>query len=109
VKDTGLDASAVEYYGLAVDYRESSPVVYVIVGGKLVDTLHLADVTVPLYPMLYGNVTPSGAGWDGYDMEINFGGKPFHEDPVAVLGAAGISTSGLKLCWGSANRDCPAR
>jgi len=98
VADTGLDAASVEYYGLAVDYRSTSPIVYVITGGRLLETLRLTDVTVPIYPMLYGNVTPSDAA---YDMEINFGAKPFHEDPVAVLSAAGVSTTGLKLCWGN--------
>jgi hypothetical protein len=39
-------------------------------------------------------------------MEINFGGSPFHEDPVSVLRAAGVDTSALKLCWGSANSAC---
>ena len=102
VADTGIASESVEYYGFAVDYRDKSPTVYVVVGGKVIETLHLTDVTVPLYPMLYGNVT----GESGYDMEINFGAKPFHEDPAAALSAAGMSASGLKLCWGSANSAC---
>jgi hypothetical protein len=53
--------------------------------------------------MLYGNVNSHGAS---YDIEINFGGSSFHEDPVAVLSRAGVSTSSLKLCWGSANSAC---
>lgn len=93
-----------EYYGLAVDYRGDYPIVYVVIGGMLVTTLHLTDVTVPIYPMLYGNVNSHGAN---YDMEINFGAAPFHEDPVAVLKKADISTSELKLCWGAANSACP--
>jgi hypothetical protein len=93
----------VSYYGLAVDYRASYPTVYIIMDGKLSQTLQLRDATVPVYPMLYGNPTNAGAEWD---MEINFGGSPFHEDPVAALQAAGIDTSGLQLCWGSQNRAC---
>ena len=92
-----------EYYGLAVDYRGSYPIVYVVIGGVLATTLHLTDVTVPIYPMLYGNVNGHGAA---YDIEINFGGSTFHEDPVGVLQGAGVSTSGLKLCWGGANSAC---
>lgn len=94
----------VEYYGMAVDYRGDYPIVYVVIGGVLTTALHLTDVTVPIYPMLYGNINGHGAA---YDMEINFGGSAFHENPVAVLKAAGISTSGLKLCWGNANSACP--
>lgn len=93
----------VEYYGMAVDYRSNYPIVYVLIGGTLATTLHLTDVTVPVYPMLYGNVNSHGAP---YDIEINFGGSPFHEDPVAVLNRAGINTSGLKLCWGNSNSAC---
>ena len=93
----------VSYYGLAVDYRASYPTVYVILNGKLADTLQLRDATVPVYPMLYGNPTNTGAQWD---MEINFGGSPFHEDPDAVLQAAGVDTSELRLCWGTQNRAC---
>lgn len=100
VAETGVSADSAQYYGLAVDYREKSPTVYVIVSGKVIQTLHLTDVTVPIYPMLYGNVT----GASGFDMEINFGAKPFHEDVMAALSAAGVSTSGLKLCWGNACR-----
>lgn len=93
----------IEYYGLAVDYRASSPTVYVIMDGKLANTLRLTDATVPIYPMLYGNVTGLGAP---FDMEINFGATKFHEDPVAVLSAAGVSTDGLRLCWGTSNQSC---
>jgi hypothetical protein len=92
-----------EYYGLAVDYRGDSPIVYVIMNGKLTNTLHLTDVTVPIYPMLYGNVTGLGAA---YDMEINFGATAFHEDPAAVLAAANIDATGLSLCWGGKNQNC---
>ena len=93
----------VEHYGMAVDYRGDYPIVYVVIGGVLATTLHLTDVTVPVYPMLYGNVNSHGAS---YDIEINFGGSSFHEDPVGVLSRAGVSTSGLKLCWGNANSAC---
>jgi hypothetical protein len=93
----------VAYYGFAVDYRGDSPTVYVIMNGKLTNTLQLKDVTVPIYPMLYGNVTGLGAA---YDMEINFGATAFHEDPAAALAAANISSTGLQLCWGSMNQAC---
>jgi hypothetical protein len=93
----------VEYYGLAVDYRGSSPTVYVIIAGKLVATLPLTDVTVPIYPMLYGNLNGSGAS---FDMAINFGASPFQQDPRAALQEAGVDPSELKLCWGAQNAGC---
>jgi hypothetical protein len=69
----------------------------VIVKAQVVDTIGLDDVTVPVYPMLYGNptVTPSGSA-----MTINFGAKPFHYDPNAALVAAGVDVTGLKVGWG---------
>jgi hypothetical protein len=86
-----------EYYGFAVDYRGATPIVYVIVKSQLVDTIALNDVTVPIYPMLYGNptVTPSGSA-----ETINFGAKPLHYDPASVLRGAGIDVTGLKAGWG---------
>jgi hypothetical protein len=86
-----------EYYGFAVDYRGATPIVYVIVRSQLVDTIALTDVTVPIYPMLYGNptVTPSGSA-----ESINFGAKPMHYDPAGVLRSAGIDVTGLKAGWG---------
>ncbi|HKU37885.1 MAG TPA: hypothetical protein VJR89_07055, partial [Polyangiales bacterium] len=98
-----VDQPDVSYYGLAVDYRGTYPIVHVIMSGKLTDTLELRDATVPVYPMLYGNPTDAGAPWD---MEINFGASPFHEDPLTVLREAGIDPSGLRLCWGEANTAC---
>lgn len=94
---------AVEYYGLAVDYRDAYPIAYVILAGQLAAVLELTDVTVPVYPMLYGNVNEANAA---YDMEINFGATPFHEDPAAVLQAAGVDASELKRCWGNSNAAC---
>jgi hypothetical protein len=86
-----------EYYGFAVDYRGSFPIVYVIVKSQLVDTIPLADVTVPIYPMLYGNptVTPSGSA-----ETINFGAAPFHYSPAAVLSGAGVDVTGFNAGWG---------
>ena len=87
-----------EYYGFAVDYRGSSPVVYVIVRSQVVDTIALTDVTVPIYPMLYGNptVTPSGSA-----ESINFGTTPFHYDALNVLRAANVDVTGFQSGWGA--------
>jgi hypothetical protein len=79
--------------------------VYVIFDGQLRDTLHLTDATVPIYPMLYGNATGTPSGTP--DMEINFGATAFHENPFSVLNGAGIDTSALHACWGSASSSCP--
>jgi hypothetical protein len=86
-----------EYYGFAVDYRGPTPVVYVIVRSQVVDTIALTDVTVPIFPMLYGNptVTPSGPA-----ESINFGAKPFHYDPATVLRGAGVDVTGFRVGWG---------
>jgi hypothetical protein len=85
------------YYGFAVDYRGASPIVYIIVGGLIVDVIALDDATVPVYPMLYGYPVSASAS---PDETINFGSKPFHYDPRAILKAAGIDSSALQLGWG---------
>jgi hypothetical protein len=96
--------AAVEYYGFAVDYRGRHPIVYLLWDDALAHTLELTDATVPIHPMLYGNPTGAGAEWD---IAVNFGGAPFHYDPVAALTAAGIDASALRRCWGEANVACP--
>jgi hypothetical protein len=89
------------YYGFAVDYRGVSPIVYIIVGGIVVDIIALDDATVPVYPMLYGYPVNTA---NTLDETINFGSKPFHYDPRAILKAAGIDASGLQLGWGAQGR-----
>jgi hypothetical protein len=100
--EQGMSPNAA-YYGLAVDYRGDHPIVHVIVEGEVRGTLELRDATVPVYPMLYGNVTNNPGA--AYDMEINFG-PSFHENPVQALMNSGIDPSGLRLCWGTSNDDC---
>jgi hypothetical protein len=87
-----------EYYGFAVDYRGTYPIAYAIANNTLIATIHMTDATVPIYPMLYGNTSRTPA--TPYDMEINFGATPFHENPAAALTTAGVNAAGLKLCWG---------
>jgi hypothetical protein len=71
--------------------------VYVIVRSQVVDTIPLTDVTVPIYPMLYGNptTTPSGPA-----ESINFGAKPFHYDAASALRGANVDVTGFKAGWG---------
>jgi hypothetical protein len=88
------------YYGFAVDYRGTHPIAYVIVGSQVIDVIAMTDVTVPIYPMLYGNPTGSAAG---PDETINFGEAPFHYSPSTVLGAAGIDLGGFRLGWVGGN------
>jgi hypothetical protein len=105
IYQTGYDAAATSTYGLAVDYRGRFPIVYVITrDGTLAKdivahVLELDDVTVPIYPMLYGNPTSSGTP---FDASINFGVRPFRYDPRQILEDAGYDSTGLKLGWGAA-------
>ena len=101
--DKDFPLARTEYYGLAVDYRGDYPIVYVILQDEVASVLQLKDVTVPIYPMLYGNPTGFSAAWD---MAINFGATPFHEHPAQALQAAGIDPQGLRLCWGAMNTAC---
>ncbi len=97
-----FDTAATEYYGLAVDYRGRHPLVYFITqntAGEPVFSfgLELDDVTVPIFPMVYGD--PDGSP-EPYDLAINFGATPFHFDPAAVLSAEGVDVSELQVSWG---------
>ena len=91
--NTGFDT-----YGVVVDYRAEHPTVYVIVDDVLHYEVVLDDVWTELFPMLYGN--PQGTAPGSYDESINFGSSPFTYDPVGVLGAQGVDTTGLTVGWG---------
>ena len=106
ISEENYDVTGSEYYGFAVDYRGRHPVVYVVTHDSATRTdvvahvITLDDVTVPVYPMLYGNPTDSTAP---FDSAINFGANPFHYDPATVLAAAGHEATGLEVGWGDAN------
>lgn len=93
-------------YGFAVDYRAVVPVVYVIAGGAVVDQVTLSEVTIPLYPMLYGN--PRGTAAGNWDMSINFGNGSgagaFVNNAATALSAASVNITGLELGWGDVNQ-----
>jgi hypothetical protein len=94
----GYETEDTAYYGFAVDYRQRNPTVYVITqagsAAVLAHTMVLPDVTVPVYPILYGNPQTG----DNYDASINFGASAFHYNPLTVLGA---DASGLEVRWGA--------
>jgi hypothetical protein len=96
----GYDTENTSYYGFAVDYRDRNPTVHVITTEgttpSVVHTMVLPDVTVPVYPILYGNPQDGG----NFDAEINFGASAFHYDAAAVLAGANIDTSALQVGWG---------
>jgi hypothetical protein len=96
----GYETDDTFYYGFAVDYRDRNPTVYVITqdgaNATLAHTMVLPDVTVPVYPILYGNPQSNA----GFDAEINFGASAFNYDPVTVLSGAGVDTSALQVGWG---------
>lgn len=94
-----VPASDVDHYGVVVDYRGEHPIVSVIVDDVMHYRVEMTDTWTELYPMLYGN--PLGTPMGSYDESINFGDSPFQYDPVAILGAAGISTTGLQVGWGN--------
>ncbi|MEM9190374.1 MAG: hypothetical protein AAGF12_14410 [Myxococcota bacterium] len=103
IYEEDYDPGGTNFVGFAVDYRGRHPIVYVITqtGGTpvLSHTMVLDDVTVPIYPMLYGNPTTLGP----FDSRINFGATPFHYAPVTVLTGAGVDATGLEVGWGDAN------
>ncbi|CAM2009204.1 hypothetical protein [Acanthopleuribacter pedis] len=94
-----------ETYGLAVDYRGTNPIVYVIVSqtlegpGVLAHTQTLDAVTEPLFILVYGN--PVG---DTFQQAINPGNDlntaPMHYDVAAVLQAAEVpGVDELRTTW----------
>jgi hypothetical protein len=95
-------SSTYSYYGFAVDYRGEHPIVYVILGGEVIQRLELEDVWVEIYPVLYGNPTDLTVAGE-FDEAINFGATPFHYDAAAALTAYGVSTAGFEAGWGDVN------
>ena len=81
--------------GFAVDYTAARPVVHVIVGGELVESVLLDDIFTPVYPVMYG--TPRRGGWMH---QANFGSGPFTYDAATILTEAGIDTADFRLGWG---------
>lgn len=82
--------------GFAVDYRGESPIVYYVVGGIVTEEIRMTEITIPLYPMLYG--FPSEAA--GEQWSVNFGESPFAQDPRAALTLYGVDATALALSWG---------
>jgi PKD repeat protein len=97
---SGYETDDTDFYGLAVDYRGRNPIVHFITQDGstpvLAHTMVLPDVTVPVYPILYGNPQDN----PGFDAEINFGATSFHYNPAAVLSGGGVDPSGLQVGWG---------
>lgn len=91
------------HYGFAVDYRGTRPIVYVITDDRLIHTMTMDDVFLPLYPMAYGDTTEVGELINA----ANFGASPFTFDPHTILSSQGVDTSDLVLGWGAANAPPP--
>jgi hypothetical protein len=92
-------------YGLAVDYRGSTPIAYVIVSqtlagpGQLVKTLPLPAVQGPLFIVVHGYALTTGVQQTintGNDLVAN----PFRYNAAAILSAASVSgASQLNSGW----------
>mgnify|MGYP003855750369 CR=1 FL=1 len=95
-----FDTSAY-FHGYAVDYRDSRPIIHVIIQDEVVHTMTLPDVFTPLFPMIYANTQGSGV----YPNAINFGATPFAYDAKDALERAGINTNDFISGWGDVNRD----
>ncbi|MFT6905589.1 MAG: hypothetical protein ACJAS1_002246, partial [Oleiphilaceae bacterium] len=98
-----FDTSAY-FHGYAVDYRESRPMVHVIIQNEVVHTMTLPDVFTPLFPMIYANTQGTGV----YPNAINFGATSYTYDAKDALERAGIDTDGFVSGWGEVNRDSDA-
>ncbi len=102
---TTFTAANADTYGFAVDYRGTTPILYVIASttaggpGVLLRTISMTTVTTPLYVLLTGvRASPNP------QQQINTGndlvGRPFRYDPVAILTAAGVSGANtMELGW----------
>ncbi|MCP5067157.1 MAG: hypothetical protein GY946_11380 [bacterium] len=85
--------------GIAVDYRSSSPTIYVIASDELIYSLPMTGLTDPLFILVYGHDYGSGV-----QQTINPGDdkilRPFEYDPSAILSAASVPGAGeLVPAW----------
>ncbi|MBL4826187.1 MAG: HYR domain-containing protein, partial [Spongiibacteraceae bacterium] len=84
-----------EYYGYAVDYRGSRPIVYVILAEGVVHEMTMDDFITPIYPMLYGNTLGSAIA-----NSANFGTTPFQFDARQALIDYGVDVTDFAPGWG---------
>ncbi len=85
-----------EYYGYAVDYRGTRPIVYIISLDGVVGEMLMDDFITPIYPQLYGE----GIGEAVLINSGNFGTKPFYYNASQALEDYGVDVSEFRLGWG---------
>ncbi|QTD51194.1 PKD domain-containing protein [Sulfidibacter corallicola] len=103
------------YYGIAVDYRGASPVVYIIfapdenASPELVTQVALPEIGTPLHILVYGEATTSGVQ-QTINPGNNLNAQPFHYDPISVLTQAGVAgAESLILGWNEPDPDADQR
>ncbi len=92
-------------YGFAIDYRGSSPVVHMIAEspGRVIASVTMSAVTDPIYFLASGYPFSGTA-----QVSVNPGDAAFSYDPIAILGAAGVSGAAeLRLGWATAGNASP--
>lgn len=103
-----------EYYGLAVDYRNAHPHLYVIFdrgeGPDVVHELEMSDIAEPLFIILYGQPVAD----NGAQLRLNPGNdttvEPFFYNPVQVLQDHGVDgADDLVLGWNLPDPDANRR
>jgi hypothetical protein len=96
--DLGAWLNATEYYGFAVDYTGTNPVVYLVITSGTGNILTVSDgIPVagfgggPVMPMMHGHPISETAP----SLTMNLGLQKFHYDPTAVKNA--LQTSGVNV------------
>lgn len=105
---SGGISSSTEYYGVAVDYRGTNPVVHLIAiaAGATVPSVQssttLSSITGPVF--IHFSSTGDHVG---EQLALNTGGSTYHYDAATMLTAAGINATGMLNFGAAAPNQAP--
>lgn len=108
---TGMRFGHGNTIGFAVDFRDKTalPIIYMIAldhalgAARCFGSFRLRQAHSPLYPMAYCNIASNETV--DFDVSVNGGSTALAFDPVAVLTAASVDTTGLVPRW--SDNDTP--
>jgi len=95
----GRFTSSDNYFGFAVDYTGSRPIVYVVHAGSVIYSRQLDDFIAPIVPMMHGGTGAVDVGPISV-AKANFGQEPFRNDARQALIDAGVNVTQFVPGWG---------
>jgi Bacterial TSP3 repeat len=93
------EITSTDYFGIAIDYRNTTPIAYVIANDQLIHTQVLSAITDPLHILVYGNPVVTGVQ-QTINTAADLVNTPYRYNAKAILEAAGVSgTEAITNGW----------